>query len=192
MSQLCGRRMYDIPIRRLPSLHTGLTFIWLADKSSLSRERDEMIDRLCASKYCHIFRYTRLTKCLKYLKQAKLYERIIIILNKDNFSITTIELARLYQYRQIQSMFVVSTVVEHHRNINVDNLYSNTKKISEIFHEFQSLVDRLHELMNEVDQVDDDFFIFSSQPEKAFQNLCDEFGSYVWNQVCRGTFLFSN
>jgi ABC-type transporter Mla subunit MlaD len=71
-------------------------------------------------------------------------------------------------------------------------LSSNTRdeigKINEVFHDSQSLLDRLQQLVNEVDENDDDFFTFFKQSEKAFRHISNELGSYIWSQSLRGTF----
>ncbi len=191
MSQSCGKRSYDIPIGRLPSLRTDITFIWLEDMSLLSKERDKIVNNLCASNNCQIFRYTNVSRCLKYLKRAKSYEHIVLIITIDNLSITTMEIARLCQHRQIQSVFIVSLTCAKDKDVD-RILSSNTQdeigKINEVFHDYQSLLDRLQQLVNEVDETDDDFFTFFNRSEKAFRHICDELGSYIWSQSLRGTF----
>jgi len=147
MPQVCDKRTHDIPIRCLPSLRTGVTLIWFEDTpSSLSRERHEIIDHLFASDKCHIFRYTKVSKCLRYLKQAKSYEHIVIIITIEKLSITATDISRLRQYQQIQSIFIVSLIVDNNKRIGED-LSDNTRheidKIIEVFHDYQSLLDRL-------------------------------------------------
>lgn len=192
MSQVCGKRTHDIPIRRLPSLRIGVTLIWLEDTpSSLSKERDKIVDRLCASDNCHIFRYANVSKCLKYLKQAKSYERIVIIITIHNLSINATDISRLCQHRQIQSIFIVSLIVDNNKRIGEDlsdNNRDEIDKISEVFHDYQSLFDRLQQLVDEVDEFDDNSFTFFHQPEKAFRHLSNELGSYIWSQSLRGKF----
>jgi len=190
MSQVCDKRNHDIPIRYLPSLGTGVTLIWLEDTpSSLSRERDEIVDHLCASNNYRIFRYKNVSKCLRYLKHAKSYERIVIIITIDNLSITATDVSRLRQYRQIQSIFIVSLIVDNNKRIGGD-LSDNTRdeidKIAEVFHDYQSLLDRLQRLVNEVDKFDDNSFTFFYRSEKAFRHLSKELGSYIWSQSLRG------
>jgi methyl-accepting chemotaxis protein len=191
MPQFNNKRTHDIPIRYLPSLRTSVTLIWLEDTSSLSREVVEIADNLCASNNCHIFRYTNVSKCLKYLKEAKSYERIIIIIIIDNLSITTTDISRLCQYRLIQSIFTLSSIADRDKDINRDlsgNIRDEIGKISEVFHDYQSLFDRLQQLVNEIDEFDDNFFTFFYRSEKTFRHLSTELGSYIWSQSLRGKF----
>ncbi|CAF4912896.1 unnamed protein product, partial [Rotaria sp. Silwood1] len=122
MSKLHGKKAHDIPIHRLSSLCIGLTLIWIEDTSSFSRERDETLGRLCACNNCHIIRYTNVLKCLKYLNQAKAYERIVIIMTIDHYSINTSDTSRLFLCRQIQSIFMVPMVDGKDNGIGIDLL----------------------------------------------------------------------
>jgi hypothetical protein len=192
MPQVCDKRTHGIPIRCLPSLHTGVTLIWLEDTlPSLSGERHEIIDHLFASDNRHIFRYTKVSKCLRYLKQAKSYEPIVLIITIDNLSITATDISRLCQYRQIQSIFIVSLIVDNNKRI-VEDLSDNTRdeidKITEVFHDYQSLLDRLQRLVNEVDEFDDNSFTFFHRSEKAFRHLSNEIDSYIWSESLRRKF----
>ncbi|CAF3722987.1 unnamed protein product [Rotaria sp. Silwood1] len=188
MSKLHGKKAHDIPIHRLSSLCIGLTLIWIEDTSSFSRERDETLGRLCACNNCHIIRYTNVLKCLKYLNQAKAYERIVIIMTIDHYSINTSDTSRLFLCRQIQSIFMVPMVDGKDNGIGIDlldNIRVEIGKICEIFHDYQSLFNRFQHLMNEADQFDDDFFVFFNRSEKL-RNLHNELGPYIWSQSLRG------
>ncbi len=192
MSQSSNKRTYQVSLRRLPSIRTGITLIWLENPSLLSRECDETINRLRVLDNCHILCYKNVSACFKYLKRARSYERIIIVMNVYNDSIITADISRLCQYRQIQSIFVMSLSANKDNCVAIDlsaNIRDEIAKLGGIFHDYQALFDRLKKLMDEIDEFDDDLFTFFNRPEKALRDLRHELGPYIWSQALRGNFI---
>ncbi len=189
MSQPNHKRIYQVSLHRLPSIRTGVSLIWLENPSLLSKECNETVNRLRALDNCHIFCYKNVSACFKYLKRAKSYERIIVVMNVYNDSIITTDISRLCQYQQIQSIFIVTLITDKANGVDIDlsvNTRDEIAKIGGVFNDYQTLFDRLKQLMNEVDEFDDGLFTFFNRPEKALRDLRHELGSYIWSQALRG------
>ena len=98
MSENNDRRTHRISLRRLPSIRVGITLIWLQDSTSLSKENDEVINRLRGVDNCYLFYAKNIPTCFKYLKRAKSYERILIVMNVCNDSQISVHISRLCRY----------------------------------------------------------------------------------------------
>jgi hypothetical protein len=189
MSTIYHKRAHDIPIRCLPSLRTGLNLIWIDDMCSFSALRAETLDRLRAINTCTIVLYTNVSKCLKYLKQAKAYERTVLVINIDRNLIDFNDISRLLQYKQVQCILIVISADDTNSSTNIDlqnKIRTEMIKRCEVIHDYQSLLNRFDHLLKEADQFDDDFFVFFNRTEKSMRNLRNDLSTYIWSQSLRG------
>ena len=172
MSEDNDRRTHRISLRRLPSIRTGITLIWFQDTISFSKESNESIDRLRRVDNCYLFYAKNISTCFKYLKRAKSYERIFIVIDVCNNSHISDHVSRLCRFRQISSIFMMISTVNKDTDVDID-LSANTReemdKVHQIFHDYQLLVDRLLEIIRDVNTTDDGFFTFSNRSEKALR-----------------------
>ncbi|CAF1126872.1 unnamed protein product [Adineta steineri] len=134
---------------------------------------------------------------MKYLKHARFYERIVIIVvishDEEETFITTENVSRLYQYRQIQMMITISftNIKDDHINIILSiNTQDNASKEIQKFQDYQSLIVQLQQLMDEAEDFDDGLFAVFNQREKALRDVRQELGAFVWGQSYRGQFIY--
>ena len=136
------QRTDDIALRRLPSIRGGVTWIWLVDSHSLFTDHNEIIARLNSSDNFFLLHYTKVSKCTRYLKQAKPYECIILVLHTsfiDEKSRVTAEgLSRFDRYDQIKSIFIVSPDQEN-------DTRCDAVKPTHVFRDYQSMFIKLQD-----------------------------------------------
>jgi hypothetical protein len=110
------RQRLNVPLRRLPKIHSGITLVCIDDSSSLlsSMNNEESIRLIDTYSHCNILQYTNLSKWIKYMKQARSYERMIILLVINEFDsndkrISSIDIDRINKYQQVQSILIIAT-----------------------------------------------------------------------------------
>lgn len=189
MSQINDRKADRISLRRLPSIRTGITLIWFQDPPLFSKQSDEIVNRLRSVDNCSLFYFKNASNCFKYLKRARSYERILVVMDVCNTSTISGHISRLSRYRQIQTIFLMISAMDKDKDLDI-NLSDNTReemdKIHEIFHDYQVLLERILKIIQEMNGTDDNMFTFSNRSEKALRNLDDERGPYIWSQSCKG------
>lgn len=202
MSRSDRQKAYNIPLRRLPSIRSGVTLIWLEDPNlSSSNESVEAIARLRALKNYYVLHYTALSKCIKYLKRARSYERAIIIIGISDdhndlkeTSISVTDVSRLCSYRQVQSIFIVSSTVKEINSDTENNSATNVRKDMEkvigIFRNHRSMFIQLQNLISETEECDDGLFSAFNLREKALRDVRHELGAFVWSHSYRGEYNF--
>jgi hypothetical protein len=156
---------------------------------SFSDLRAETLDHLRAINTGTIVLYTNVSKCLKYLKQAKAFERIVLVMNIDRNRIGFNDVSRLLQYEQVQCIIIVTSADDKNSSTNIDlqnKIRIEMIKRCEVIHDYQSLINRFDHLLKEADQFDDDFFVFFNRTEKSMRNLRNELSTYIWSQSLRG------
>jgi hypothetical protein len=188
----------NTPLRRLPSIRGGVTFIWLEDSSlSSPYESGKTIARLRALKDCYILHYTTVSKCIKYLKRARSYESIILVLvisgayadpNKASTVIT--DVSRLSDYHQVQSILILSStskeIDSNTENDSLRKIQKDTNKLIGIFHDHQSIFCQMEHLISETEESDDGLFSAFNRREKALRDVRHELGAFVWSHSYRG------
>jgi hypothetical protein len=138
--------------------------------------------------------YSSILKSIKYFKQARSYERIIVVVLVDDDSssinkealIKLTDMIQLGQYPQIRSILVVSSTTDFSSNIG-----DNTKKTVEIFVNYQSMFIRFQQLMEEVEESDDDLFTIFRQRDKSLRDVRQELGPFVWSHSYKGQSIYS-
>jgi hypothetical protein len=183
-------------------MRSGVTVIWLEDSSSLTlsenRNNEMFVDLVVKKKY-HVLRYTCISKCLKYLKRARAHEHVIVVMISSDSnsirketSITAADIRRLYEYRVVQSILVLSQTLKDSDNTSIQ-LSEKTKidstTIVEIFHDYPLLFSRLQFLLNITGNLDDDLFTAFNARERALQDVRQQLGAYVWNHTYIGKFV---
>ncbi len=115
----------------------------------------------------------------------------MIVITTNNCFIIASDISRLVKYQHVQSIFMVALVDGKGNGAGIDfsnHTQDEIKKSGGLFHDYESLFDRLQELLNEANEIDDDFFSFFNRPEKALRDLRFELGPYIWSQSLRGEF----
>ena len=198
MSRSDGRRTHDIPLRRLPSIRGGVTLICIEDSAlSSPTKSDEMIARLRALKNYYILRYTKVSKCIKYLKRARSYESVIVLIvmsgehtDRKETSIAATDVSRLYHYHQVQTIIIISPTIKQIDSDTENDLLTvvrkDTDKVIGIFRDHQSAYVRLQQLISETEEFDDGLFSTFNRREKALRDVRHELGAFVWSHSYRG------
>jgi len=193
MFQSIGQRKANIALRRLPSIRASITVVWIADPCTLSQLFDEKMNRPDPTYSHYIVWYSSILKSIKYFKQARSYERIIVVVLVDDSSsinnealIKLTDIIHLGQYPQIRSILVVSSNTDFSLNIG-----DNTKKTVEIFVNYKSMFIRLQQLMKEVEESDDDLFTIFRQRDKSLRDVRQELGPFVWSHSYKGQSVYS-
>lgn len=193
MFQSIGQRKANIALRRLPSIRASITVVWIEDPCTSSQLFDEKMNRSDPLYNHFIVWYSSILKSIKYFKQARSYERIIVVVLVDDSSsinkeasIKVTDIIQLGQYPQIRSILVVSSTTDFSSNIG-----DNTKKTVEIFVNYQSMLIRLQQLMKEVEESDDDLFTIFRQRDKSLRDVRQELGPFVWSHSYKGQSIYS-
>ncbi|CAF1124670.1 unnamed protein product, partial [Rotaria magnacalcarata] len=168
-----------ISSRRLPTIRSGFVVLWIEDKNtslSLSNALIDIIERIRSLKNCLVVRYGGISKGIKYLKKARSYERVILILIIKHIESATI--TRFKPYQQIRSILIVLS--EQNNN---ELIYSGKNERIQTFLNHEMMFIRLETLLNEPQPYDDGLFIAINRKEKSLRNLHQELGSFVWSQA---------
>ena len=202
MSQSDIGKVHNIPLRRLPSMRSGITVIWLEGSASmvLWENRDKTFLDLAALKNYYVVRYTRVSKCFNYLKRARTHEHVVVVIvhNDDsNFRketlITAADIARLQEYRVIQSILVLSQTVEKSL-MSSPQLSKHTKydgaSIVKIFRDHTALLTRLQFLLNSTENCGSTLFTAFNSQERALHDVRQKLGTYVWSNMYIGKFVY--
>ncbi|CAM4820701.1 unnamed protein product [Rotaria magnacalcarata] len=165
----------NIPVRQLPVNRSGITLVWL--ENALSPSHNESQTRLHSlANRCFIVYYSSISKCMKYLKQARSREYVIAI--SVSYPIETVQriIYRLQQYRVIQAMLIVPTDrdEDNHLPLTNDNLH--------IFRSQQSMFEVLEKRIEEIqtNNLNGGLFTTFYRNEKALKNVRDDLASFVW------------
>ncbi len=180
MSGADRRRTHDIALRRLPSIRDSITVIWVEDSHLSSKDYDKIIARLNSLDNCFLVRYTALAKCIKYLKQARPYEHIILVLSinatDEESSIAAEDISQFDQYDQVQSTFILLPT-------NKNDIQGDTIKPTHVFHNYQSMFIKLQELIHEIQENNDTLFTLFNIREKAMRDVRRDLGPFFVESV---------
>ncbi|CAF3704779.1 unnamed protein product [Rotaria socialis] len=187
---LSKQKIYNISLRRLPSIRSGVTVFWIEDSDNSSSWLTN-IQAAVANINTRILGYTRLSKCIKYLKQATSYEHVIAIFIVNNsandnneVSMLTNDLCRIREYSQIHSILVVS-----HMNIadgkDMTKMLKNSSngfgQVLEVFSDCQSMSVRLQQLIDILQEVDDEVHKPFNQRVQSLRDVRQQLGGFIWS-----------
>ncbi|CAF1531000.1 unnamed protein product [Adineta ricciae] len=184
------------------STRSGITLIWFEDSELWSsHESDETVTRLSALKNCFISRYATGSKCIKYLKRAQSYETIILVIVADDKQIDlhtpstdAIDVSRIFQYRSVQSIFLVLRIANKVTGTIEANSfktsYKTIDKLTGILDNHEAVYSQLQRLISEIEESDDGLFSTFNQRQKSLRHVRYELGAFVWSHSYRGQFSY--
>ena len=187
MFQSDAPRTYNISMRGLPSMRSGVTIIWVENLDSPSSWLKN-VECTIADITIRVLSCTCLSKCIKYLKRARWYEHVIVVLIaneckdiKAEKSCTIPHLSRLCDYRQTHFVLVVSHILMTYDNDTISTLakgQNNLTQLLEVFPDCQSMLFRLQQLIDEVHVHEDEPF---NQRAQSLRNVREALGGFLWN-----------
>jgi len=148
-----------------------------------------------AYSHCNILRYINLSKWIKYMKQARSYERIIVLLIINEFDImnkgiSTIEIDRINKYQQVKSILIISRDNKTNNNNDKINLFTDTKikveKLVGIYSDYQSASHDLQKLIDEAEELDDGSLATLNKREKSLKDVRQDFIEFLCTHSYRG------
>jgi len=176
MDQCDLRQRSNRSLRRLPEIHGGITLLSI-DNSDLflsSINNLKNVKLIDFYNNCNIIHYKSLSKCLKYMKHTRSYERIIILLAiheyDDKLHIET--LGRMHQYNQIRSIMIVDRT-------NQINLKPKLEKLVGIYNDYIIAFKHLQKLINDADELEDGSFSTCNQKEKSLKDINQNFIQFL-------------
>jgi hypothetical protein len=192
-----GRKRCNTRLHRLPKIRGGITLVCIDDSSSLlsSMNNEESIRLPDAYSHCNILRYINLSKWIKYMKQARSYERIIVLLVINEFDImnkgiSTIEIDRINKYQQVKSILIISRDNKTNNNNDKINLFTDTKikveKLVGIYSDYQSASHDLQKLIDEAEELDDGSLATLNKREKSLKDVRQDFIEFLCTHSYRG------
>jgi hypothetical protein len=171
-------------------MRSGVTIVWI-EASGFSSSWSKNIEQTIVDITVRLIHFTHLSKCIKYLKQARSYERVIIvsIVNdgsnvKKETSIATTDLYRLRNYQQIHSILIVSHTFTTHGSSPTKILTDDEKDLSqilEVFSGYQSMLIRLQQLIDNIQELDNELFTPFNQRIHALRDVRQQLGGFVWS-----------
>ncbi|CAF1318473.1 unnamed protein product [Rotaria sordida] len=172
------RLIRNIPVRQLPANRSGITLVWLENTSCSSCDHNQI--RLHSfSNRCFIVYYSNISKCIKYLKQARSREYVIAII--VSYPVETIQriIHRLQQYRLIQTMFVI------HSDRDTDNHLSSINDNLHVFRAQESMFELLEKRLEEVEKQNLSGGLFTTfyRKEKSLKDVREDLATFVWTHV---------
>lgn len=182
----------NIPLRRLPKIRCGVTLIWIELSQSLqSSDNDERSNCFTfVQNNCNTIRYTNMSKAIKYVKQARSYEHIIvaIVLNafdKINNEISIHDLNRINQYPQVQSIIIICQNNEMNSNEKIHD-FQNIIKLIGIYDNYRSASVTLKTLLDDADEFDGDFLATFNKKEKSLRDVRQDLIAFLSTHSYRG------
>ncbi|CAF5089321.1 unnamed protein product, partial [Rotaria sp. Silwood1] len=131
------------------------------------------------SNRCFIVYYSNISKCVKYLKQARSHEYVITVI--VSYPIETIQriIHRFQQHRVIQTIFIVYSDknTAHHLSSMIDNLH--------IFQTQESMFELLEKRIEQVEEqnLSGGLFTTFNSKEKSLKDVQKDFAIFVWTHV---------
>lgn len=168
-----------IASRRLPTIRSGITVIWIEDPNISSDLSNVFTERIRAIKHCLIIRFKSIMRGIRYLKKSRSYERVILILIMKHIEYATIN--RLKSYQQTQSILIVSS-----EEMNDKSMVTGKDGRVQRFLTCEMMFMKLETLLNEPQPYDDGLFIAVNQKEKSLRNVHQALGPFIWSQAFKG------
>jgi hypothetical protein len=191
-----GQKRCNTRLHRLPKIRGGITLVCIDASSSLlsSMNNEESIRLTDAYSHCNILHYTNLSKWLKYIKQARSYERIIVLLVINEFDIidkgiSTIDIDRINKYQQVQSILIISRGNKTNDNDKI-HLFADAKvkveKLVGIYSDYQSASHDVQKLIDEAEELDDGSLATLNKREKSLKDVRQDFIEFLSTRSYRG------
>ena len=168
--------------RRLPTIRSGFTVLWIEDPNNLSdfsNTLTKFTERIHAMKHCLIIGFKSISKSIKYLKKSQSYERAILILIMKRIECATI--TRLKSYQQTQSILIVLS-----EENNDESILTEKDGRVQTFLTYEMMFNKLAMLLNTSQPYDDGLFPAVNQKEKSLRNVHQALGSFIWSQSFKG------
>jgi hypothetical protein len=194
-----ARQRFNTSLRRLPKVHGGITLLTIDDSNLLltSMSNEENVQRTDFLNHCNVIHHKSLSKCMKYMKHARSYERIIVLLVINDFNINDKGISnidtiyRLNQYEQIQSLIIIDRTNKKNLKDEV-NLFTSIRnkleKLAEIYNDYLSASDHLQKLINDAEELDDGSLTKCNKGEKSLKDVHQDFIEFVSTHSYRGLF----
>ncbi|CAF4431263.1 unnamed protein product, partial [Rotaria magnacalcarata] len=177
MSRLDHQSKHNL-LRRLSIVRCGMLLLWIEDSClplSLSDKSKETITRINDLHKYHMIRYASTSKCIRYLKQARIYERIIIIMAINKIAVANI--SQFAKYEQIKFILIVAP-----NNNNNDNVLSETIVKTYLFSDHESMFVKLQLLAEENQQaIDSNIFTTFDPNGRSLRDVHQHLGPFVWS-----------
>ncbi len=187
------RKRCNSRLRRLPKIHSGITLVCIDHSNSLfsSINNDENVRLTDAYNHCNILRYTNFSKLFKYMKQARSYERMIILLVlNDNQGISDVDIDRINNYQQVQSIVIINQTNSNEKNHLFKNRKHPIEKLFGIYNDYQSASEDLQKLIEEAEELDDGSLAKFSKREKSLKDVRQDFIEFLSTHSYRGSIYF--
>ncbi|CAF3259423.1 unnamed protein product [Rotaria socialis] len=195
-----ARKRVNVPLRRLPKIRSGTTLLSIEElKSSLSLlDEGERICLTNADDHCNIIRYTNLSKSMKYIRQARSYERIIVLVEltdfrrKDNKKPIHDFLHQINQYLQVSSIILVC---RNDRAYSSDEKYLdmpmkiNCEKLVGIYNDYRSASAALQKVIDEGTYSEDGSLTTVNPKEKSLKNVHQNFIEHLCTRAYRSILM---
>ena len=188
MSQATPQRIDKNSRRRIPLVCRGIILIWIEEPCvplSLSEECKEIYTRINALRKYHTIRCTNVSRCIRFVKRARSYERIIVVL--ITCRVPTADFSELSNCKQVQSVLIVTPDKTDNNNIPDNNI-----KQTYVFSDCQFMFVKLQKMVDEDLQIsNEDGLTIINQREKALRDVRQDLGPFVWSHSYIGlSFLF--
>ncbi len=187
------RKRCNSRLRRLPKIHSGITLVCIDHSNSLfsSINNEENVRLTDAYNHCNILRYTNFSKLFKYMKQARSYERMIILLVlSDNQGISDVDIDRINNYQQVQSIVIINQTNSNEKNHLFKNRKHPIEKLFGIYNDYQSASEDLQKLIEEAEELDDGSLAKFSKREKSLKDVRQDFIEFLSTHSYRGSIPF--
>jgi hypothetical protein len=168
----------DRSLRTLPTIRCGISVFWIEESYhdlSISEQSKTIINCIKDLHKSHTIICKSPSKCIRYLKGARKYERIMIIMVSDK--IPTQHLSAFNKYSQVQSIFIICPV----SNIN-DNATSETIKPVHIFNNYDAMFIEFQQSLNKDPNESTSFTLNMFHPNgKSLRDVRQNLGPFVWS-----------
>ena len=180
-----GKSIHDTVRRPVPLACSAINLIWLEHPYSLQFDQNfKTFEKQLENQGCYLFLCTDISECIKYLKRARFYERVVIVSTIDIRD----GILKLTRYANISSILVL---VKEQLDPGIDSNRGNSDlELTKIglltFTSRSELLERLDQLISELCRFDGTEFVKWNQQERSLHNLRDELGSFVWEHSYKG------
>lgn len=171
---------------RLPSLRDDITMIWLTNHASILKDDIEMVTCLRVL-YNHTFLYyTKISKAMKYMKRAKPYEYLVVVIDGLGLQFAKTIFNRFQQNRQVRTVIMVTNEKEE-----LEYTTSMLKTFNKIVicRDHESLSIQLQQLLQHLTkQIEhNDNIIICNNNENAVRDVRNEPGAFAWDyfNICK-------
>ena len=123
-----------------------------------------------------------MSKCIRYLKAARRYEHIVIVMIINKVVIANI--SQFNNYPQLQSVLIVSS-----DSNNSDGILGETNKETYIFSDYQTMIIKLQQLTNDDQQTFNNNIFNTFDPNgRSLRDVHQNLGPFVWSHSYTGLF----